>query len=175
MAPCSFSPSAFKMALAATTSSTGSAVSETRTVSPMPSSSRAPKAAADFSVPIYRVPASVTPRCKGKSVRWCIRRYAWMLVPTSEDFRETQMSSNPQSSSRRMCPKALSTNASAVGAPYLASSSRSSEPPLTPMRMGIPRLRQASATARTRSGPPMLPGLMRILSAPSSATAKATL
>ena len=56
----------------------------------------------------------------------------------------------------------------AVTPPYFASSSFSSEPPLTPMRMGMPRSRQASATARTRSFEPMLPGLMRILSMPRS-------
>ena len=70
---------------------------------------------------------------------------------------------------------ALSTSASAVTPPYLASRSFSKDPPLTPMRMGMPRSRQASATARTRSFDPMLPGLMRILSAPCSAHTRASL
>ena len=57
------------MAQATRTSSTGSAVSETRMVSPMPSASRAPMPTALFIVPDQAVPASVTPTCSGASVR----------------------------------------------------------------------------------------------------------
>ena len=86
-----------------------------------------------------------------------------------------QMSSKSDSFSSRACPRALSTRASAVTPPYFARSSFSREPPLTPTRMGMPRRRQASATARTFSSPPMLPGLMRMASAPRSAHARASL
>ena len=85
------------------------------------------------------------------------------------------MSSKSHSFSKRTWPMALSTRAWAVTPPYFLSNSFSSEPPLTPMRMGMPRSRQASATARTRSFDPMLPGLMRILSAPCSTQARASL
>ncbi len=51
------------------TSSTGSAVSEMRMVSPIPSASRMPSPAALFTVPARSVPASVTPRWSGESTR----------------------------------------------------------------------------------------------------------
>ena len=57
------------MAQATRTSSTGSPVSETRTVSPMPSASSAPMPTALLMVPDQTVPASVTPTCSGASVR----------------------------------------------------------------------------------------------------------
>lgn len=50
---------------AVSTSSMGSAVSDTRIVSPMPSKSNAPMPMEDFTVPDRNVPASVTPRCRG--------------------------------------------------------------------------------------------------------------
>ena len=77
-------------------------------------------------------------------------------------------------SSRAAWPMALSARARAVTPPYFPSSSFSREPPLTPMRMGIRPSRQASATARTWSSPPMLPGLMRILSTPRAAHSRAS-
>ena len=98
-----------------------------------------------------------------------------MFTGTREHFTEMQMSSKLQSFSRRTWPMALSTSASGVTPPYFCSSSRSSEPPLTPMRMGMPSLRQASATARTFSCEPMLPGLMRILSMPCRTHSSASL
>ena len=64
--------------------------------------------------------------------------------------------------------------ASGVGPPYFASRSFSRLPPLTPMRMGMPAARQASATRRTFSFGPMLPGLMRSLSTPASAARRAS-
>ena len=96
------------------------------------------------------------------------------MTGTLLDFIDTQMSLNRQSSSRWMCENALSTSASAVGWPYFSSSLLSRLPPFTPMRMGMPRSRQASATSRTRSLEPMLPGLMRIFAAPPSAAARAS-
>ena len=55
------------MARATGTSRTGSSVRETRTVSPMPSASRAPMPMALFTRPSTPLPASVTPRWKGWS------------------------------------------------------------------------------------------------------------
>src|SRR3990167_6715211 len=66
-----------------------------------------------------------------------------------------------------------STRACGVGSPYFFCRSFSSEPALTPMRIGIPRSRAASTTALTRSARPILPGLMRRQSTPSSATRRA--
>ena len=68
---------------------------------------------------------------------------------------------------------ALSTSASAVTPPYFARRGFSSDPPLTPMRMGMDRWRHISATAFTRSSPPMLPGLMRMASIPRRAHSSA--
>jgi hypothetical protein len=50
------------------TSSTGSAESETRIVSPMPNHKRLPRPMADFTVPEINPPASVMPRWIGASV-----------------------------------------------------------------------------------------------------------
>jgi len=58
-------PVAFKMSNATGISSSGSAVSETRIVSPMPSSRSVPMPIADFTVPYAGKPASVMPRCSG--------------------------------------------------------------------------------------------------------------
>ena len=58
-------PAAERICLAARTSSTGSAVRLTRTVSPMPRHKRPPIPMADFKMPMVGVPASVTPRCRG--------------------------------------------------------------------------------------------------------------
>ncbi|MNY15382.1 hypothetical protein D3C86_1485920 [compost metagenome] len=62
---------------------------------------------------------------------------------------------------------ALSTIASGQGSPYFSSSSFSSEPALTPMRMEQPWSRAAWTTSLTRSMEPMLPGLMRRQAAPA--------
>ena len=97
-----------------------------------------------------------------------------MVVGTEEDFMEMQMSSNPYFSSKATWPRALSTRASGVGPPYFSNRGFSREPPLTPMRMGMPRSLQALATASTRSSEPMLPGLMRILSMPPSTAVRAS-
>src|SRR4029453_11501705 len=59
------SPSDFRISMPTRTSSVGSAESETRIVSPMPSLSSAPSPTADLMVPTPGVPASVTPRCSG--------------------------------------------------------------------------------------------------------------
>ena len=59
------SPSDLRMSIPTRTSSVGSAESETRIVSPMPSESSAPSPTADLIVPTPGVPASVTPRWKG--------------------------------------------------------------------------------------------------------------
>ena len=63
--PAFLSPAALSMATPAFTSSTGSAVSDTRMVSPMPSISSVPMPTAELTVPWYAVPVSVTPRCSG--------------------------------------------------------------------------------------------------------------
>ena len=63
--PRSRRPSALRISQATLTSSTGSAVSEIRIVSPMPSMSRLPTPMALLIEPLAGVPASVTPRCSG--------------------------------------------------------------------------------------------------------------
>ena len=63
--PRSRSPSAFRISQATSTSLTGSAVRETRSVSPMPSTRSAPMPTALLIAPVKGMPASVTPRWSG--------------------------------------------------------------------------------------------------------------
>ena len=65
-----------------------------------------------------------------------------------------------------MWRSADSTMPWAVGPPYLARRSFSSEPALTPMRMGMRRSFAALTTSMTICLPPMLPGLSRRPSTP---------
>ena len=67
-------PAAFRIAMPAVTSRTGSAVRETRIVLPMPSMRRVPMPTADWMVPLYSVPVSVTPRCRGNGKVSAARR-----------------------------------------------------------------------------------------------------
>jgi hypothetical protein len=64
--------------------------------------------------------------------------------------------------------------AAGVGPPCFLSSSRSTEPLFTPMRMGTPAARAACTTRSTLSGPPMLPGLIRrpLMPASTACTAR---
>ncbi len=101
---------------------------------------------ADLIVPTLAVPASVTPRCRGISVRRATRRYASIISRTSVDFTEMTMSRNPNDSQMPTCRMALSYSASAVGYPCLLRISSSREPEFTPMRMGIPRSFAAEST-----------------------------
>jgi len=61
-------------ACATGTSASGGSVSDTRMVSPMPSSSRAPMPVAPLARPSSPSPASVTPRWSGYSSPWAFRR-----------------------------------------------------------------------------------------------------
>ena len=98
-----------------------------------------------------------------------------MFVSTDEDLSEITISVKSNFSSSDAWYSALAHSASAVGAPYFARIDFSTEPELTPMRIGIFFSRQICATAFTRSSPPMLPGLMRILSTPACAASSASL
>ena len=84
------------------------------------------------------------------------------------------MFSKDRSSSARTSRSALSASPSGVTRPSRSRISFSSDPALTPTRIGIPCSRAFSTTARTCSGAPMLPGLIRILSAPASMAAIAS-
>ena len=97
-----------------------------------------------------------------------------MVSGTVEDFSDRQISSKPKRVSSSTCPRALSTMASGQGCPYFSSRGFSRLPAFTPMRIGMCLARQASATAFTFSGAPILPGLMRILSMPRSAASSAS-
>src|SRR5262249_4560242 len=86
--PRSRRPRAFRISNAVLTSSTGSAVSDTRIVSPMPSTRSAPMPTADLIEPEYGGPASVTPRCSGYGTRSESIRYARIIVGTWLDLTE---------------------------------------------------------------------------------------
>src|SRR4051812_207199 len=64
-----------------------------------------------------------------------------------------------------------STSASGVGDPYFSSSSFSSDPALTPIRIGTPRAFASRAISRTLSWYLMLPGLIRRPWMPASSAA----
>ena len=85
----------------------------------------------------------------------------------SEAFTEILNSWKSWSCRMRAWFSALSTIASGHGSPYFSKSSRSSEPALTPMRIEQPWSRAAWMTSRTRSGEPILPGLIRRHAAPA--------
>ena len=91
----------------------------------------------------------------------------------SEALSEILISRKSRSSSRRTCRRALSTMAAAVAPPARARMSFSSDPELTPIRMGTPLSPAARTTSRTFSGEPMLPGLRRRPSTPASSAARA--
>ena len=61
-------PSDFRISKPTLISSTGSAASDTRMVSPMPAHSIEPMPIELFTVPVRVAPASVTPRCSGQSI-----------------------------------------------------------------------------------------------------------
>jgi len=73
-----------------------------------------------------------------------------------------------------MCRAADSTIPSAVGHPCRSTMSCSSDPALTPMRMGTSRSRAAFTTSRTRSRDPMFPGLSRTPCIPAASAASAS-
>ena len=66
-------------------------------VSPMPSASSVAMPAVDFTSPPGSGPASVTPRCSGKSTVSDSRRYASIITGTFDDFTEIFTSSKPTS------------------------------------------------------------------------------
>jgi hypothetical protein len=83
------------------------------------------------------------------------------------------MSKKSSSSRMRASCSALSTSASGVGAPYRSSSSFSSDPAFTPMRIGTPRALASRAIRRTLSWYLMFPGLIRRPWIPASSAAMA--
>src|SRR5919205_2091559 len=86
---------------------------------------------------------------------------------------EILMSRKSCSSKREHSHSADSTSASGVALPYLASSRLSSEPALTPIRIGTPASLAARAISPTRSSNfLMLPGLTRTAAQPASMAAK---
>ena len=83
------------------------------------------------------------------------------------------MSPKPCSSNSDASHSADSTSASGVALPYFAMNRLSSEPALTPMRIGMPAAPAALATSLTRpSNSLMLPGLTRTAAQPASIAAK---
>src|SRR6202046_3667861 len=85
---------------------------------------------------------------------------------------EILMSRKPCSSNSEHSHSADSTRASGVALPYLASSRLSSEPALTPIRIGIPASEAALAfSAPLSSNCLMLPGLTRTAAQPASIAA----
>src|SRR4051812_29508752 len=83
------------------------------------------------------------------------------------------MSRKPCSSNNDASHRALSTSASGVARPYFSSSRLSSDPALTPMRIGVPVSPAAFAISFTLSSNClMLPGLTRTAAQPASMAAK---
>src|SRR3984957_12367863 len=83
------------------------------------------------------------------------------------------MSPKPCSSNSEASHSADSTSASGVALPYFSMNRLSSEPALTPMRIGMPAAPAALATSPTRpSNSLMLPGFTRTAAQPASIAAK---
>jgi hypothetical protein len=88
-------------------------------------------------------------------------------------FTEILMSRKSCSSNSEHSHSALSTSASGRGPPYFVRNRLSSEPALTPIRIGMPAALAALATSPTRpSNSLMLPGLTRTAAQPASMAAK---
>src|SRR6476661_129931 len=86
---------------------------------------------------------------------------------------EILMSRKSCSSNSEHSQSADSTSASGVALPYLASSRLSSDPALTPIRIGVPASLAALAISPTLSSNSlMLPGLTRTAAQPASIAAK---
>ena len=86
---------------------------------------------------------------------------------------EILMSWKSCSANRLASHSADSTSASGVALPYLASSRLSSEPALTPIRIGVPWSRAAAAISLTwSSNLRMFPGFTRTAAQPASIAAK---
>src|SRR5512144_2831973 len=95
------------------------------------------------------------------------------MTTGSECFTEILMSRKPCSSNREASHRALSTSACAVGRPCLRSTRASSDPALTPIRIGTPASDAARAISRTLSSNAlMLPGFTRTPAQPASMAAK---
>ena len=156
----------FKISKPTLISCTGSAASDTRSVSPMPSASSIPKPTADLTEPERIPPASVIPKCSGWSISLASKRYAPTAKNTSDALTDTLNWSKSKRCKISTWRIADSRSASGVGSPYFSCKSRSNEPPLTPIRIGMLCSRAESTTARIRSSLPMLPGLIRKQSAP---------
>ena len=83
------------------------------------------------------------------------------------------MSPKPCSSNSEASHSADSTSASGVALPYFSINRLSSDPALTPMRIGMPAAPAALATSSTRpSNSLMLPGFTRTAAQPASIAAK---
>ncbi len=180
-------PSACRISQAAYTSSRrsppGRGVSDTRMVSPMPSFNKMPMAAADHTRPFVPMPASVRPRCSGCRVCFASGRYTsirWrgrdtlqeMMIwfPVSPDSRASSVDCRADSTmhSLMMSSDSRPRPRSAFSCIFAITSSWFREPPLTPMRTGLPWSRatwQMVENCSSRRFPvPTLPGLMRYLS-----------
>ena len=171
--PPFLSPRVRRISFADLISSTGSPVRDTRIVSPMPWLKIRDRPMADLILPLLTVPDSVMPTCSGYTVFPASSSWAFTHINTSEDLILMTRLSYPKSSIMCTLSSALSTMPSAVTPPYFSINGFSREPLLTPTRMGIFRSFAASTTAFTRSVLPILPGLIRILSAPFSMAARA--
>ena len=79
----------FKISKPTLISCTGSAASDTRSVSPMPSASSIPKPTADLTEPERIPPASVIPKCSGWSISLASKRYAPTAKNTSDALTDT--------------------------------------------------------------------------------------
>ena len=136
-------------------------------VSPMPSMSSAPIAAAFLTVPWRAVPASVTPMWSGTSGSSRERaRLTSTVVGTPCALADRTMSEKPRSRKCSTNEVADPTSFSTCVRSSRSAKAGSSEPAFTPMRMGMPAAPASSMTASTRSQLPMLPGFTRRAAAP---------
>ena len=169
--------------------SSGSGVSDTRMVSPMPSASSTASAALEATMPLLPMPASVRPRCSAWPLRVARSRYTATssCTPLTLQLSTMRSAGSPISTARAAESSAerisasRATRAASHGSARAwfssiscASSAWSSEPQFAPMRTGLSWRMAVSTIApncASRLRPkPTLPGLIRYF---ASATAQA--
>ena len=166
--PRSRSPSAFRISDAVPTSSTGSAVSETRMVSPIPSDEQRahPDRALDRAgerrprfgdAEVERVRHLRRQHPVGADHRRHVARLDRDLeVAVVELLEQLDLLD-------RGGDECLAWSRCATWSRW-----RGSEPELAPIRIGMPAFFAAFTTSSTLSGPPMFPGLIRTAATPQS-------
>ena len=132
---------------------------------PRPSFSRVENASVDFTTPLIRGPASVTPMWRGMSLSFANSSLASIVSWTEDAFMLTTTFLKSRSS--KTAASRMAVSARAFARVILFSSTQASRsvgrlPVFTPILMATPFSLQALTTFSTLSRLPMLPGFILI-------------